>query len=314
MNPRETKRSEHQRDQNVVSILENFSRAILASAISPRQDLRAYLTVLRAAARQRGAPETLVSDSGGVFLAKEAKRIYEALSVEKDEIAPRQAWQNYIEAQFNVQRRMAGWHLAQAENWAQLREMLDRWVADFNERQHWAHRERQDDRHSPAEVLGWIHGAVRTDEVLDRIFRIFRMRAGRRIAASGYLRYRHWRLYAERSLARRQADIWLVGETLAIEHAEEPLSQFTVEYQQDKKHLRKVKEPRLLEHRFVSPQPFLWPEDAVVWRVVQRLPDYAARRRRQGEGRRVEQLPLFLVSADALRSSRQAVRRFSRES
>jgi transposase len=86
----------------VISILENFSRAILSSAISPRQDLRAYLTVLRAAVRQHGAPETLVSDSGGVFLAKEARRIYDALGVDKQEIALRQAWQNYIETQFYV--------------------------------------------------------------------------------------------------------------------------------------------------------------------------------------------------------------------
>jgi hypothetical protein len=190
---------------------------------------------------------------------------------------------------------LADWHFAQAENWAQLREMHDRWVAGFNCQQHWAHRERQDERHSPAEVLGWIHRVVRADEELDRIFR---MRAGRRIDASGYVRYRHLRLYAERSLARRRAEIWLVGETLAIEHAEEPLSQFTVEYQADKKHLRRVTDPRLMEHRFVSPQPFLWPEDAVVWRLVQRLVDDALRRRRRMERTRVEQLPLLLFPAD----------------
>lgn len=39
----------------VISILENFSRAILASAISPRQDLTAYLIVLRAAIERHGA-------------------------------------------------------------------------------------------------------------------------------------------------------------------------------------------------------------------------------------------------------------------
>jgi hypothetical protein len=166
-------------------------------------------------------------------------------------------------------------------------------VADFNYQQHWAHRERQDDRHSPAEVLGWLHGKVRTDEELDRIFR---MRAGRRIDASGYIRYRHWRLYAERSLARRHAEVWLVGETLSVEHAEQPLSQFTVEYQPGRKHLRRVKDPRLMEQHFVSPQLFLWPEDAVVWHLVRRLPEYAPRRQR-AENRRVEQLPLFLSPA-----------------
>ena len=49
----------------VISILENFSRALLASAISPRQDQTAYLIVLRAAIEAHGAPEVLVSDGWG---------------------------------------------------------------------------------------------------------------------------------------------------------------------------------------------------------------------------------------------------------
>jgi putative transposase len=65
-----------------ISILENFSRAILASAISRRQDTEAYLAVLYAAIRKYGVPEVLVSDSGGVFRSYDAIRIYEALGIE----------------------------------------------------------------------------------------------------------------------------------------------------------------------------------------------------------------------------------------
>jgi transposase InsO family protein len=43
----------------VISILENFSRAILASALSRTKDLTAYLMVLYAAIRQHGSPEAL---------------------------------------------------------------------------------------------------------------------------------------------------------------------------------------------------------------------------------------------------------------
>jgi hypothetical protein len=57
----------------VISVLENFSRAILASAISPRQDLTVFLIVLRAAVEAHGAPEALVSDGGGVFRATQAR-------------------------------------------------------------------------------------------------------------------------------------------------------------------------------------------------------------------------------------------------
>ena len=58
-----------------VSILENYSRAILASGIFPAQDLSAYLMILYAATRQHRVPETQVSDSGAVFVtAKQASR------------------------------------------------------------------------------------------------------------------------------------------------------------------------------------------------------------------------------------------------
>jgi hypothetical protein len=53
-----------------------------------------------------------VSDSGGVILAKEARRIYDALDIDKQETDFPQAWQNYIETQSNVQSRMADWHFA----------------------------------------------------------------------------------------------------------------------------------------------------------------------------------------------------------
>lgn len=47
-----------------ISILENFSRAILASAISLRQDTEAVFAVFYAAVRKYGVPEVLVSDNG----------------------------------------------------------------------------------------------------------------------------------------------------------------------------------------------------------------------------------------------------------
>jgi len=72
-----------------ISFLENFSRAILASAISRRKDTEAYLAGLYAAIRKHGVPEVLVSDNGGVFRSYDAIRIYEALGNQKVEIEKR---------------------------------------------------------------------------------------------------------------------------------------------------------------------------------------------------------------------------------
>ena len=103
-----------------VTILDNYSRAILASGLSRTQDLSAFLLILYMAVAQHGAPEALVTDSGGVFLAKQAQRIYAALGIRKEEIERRQPWQSYIETAFGVQRRMADWAFARAGTWPEI--------------------------------------------------------------------------------------------------------------------------------------------------------------------------------------------------
>ncbi len=91
------------------AVLDNFSRALLASLVSPRQDLTAYLVVLRDALARHGAPELLVSDSGAVYLANQAQAIYRALGIEKREIARGKPWQNYIEAKSGLVTLDAAW-------------------------------------------------------------------------------------------------------------------------------------------------------------------------------------------------------------
>jgi putative transposase len=98
----------------VISILENFSRMLLASAISERQDTAAYLRVLAKALRNYGAPEAIVTDSGGVFYSKRAMAIYEALDIRKERIDPWQSWQNYIEAHFGIRLSVAATHTMDA--------------------------------------------------------------------------------------------------------------------------------------------------------------------------------------------------------
>ncbi len=264
-----------------VSILENYSRAILASGIFPTQDLSSYFMILYAAIRQHGVPETLVSDSGAVFVAaKQAKAIYAALGIEKREIERGKPWQNYIESTFKIQRRMADWHFAKATTWAELLAVHDQWVVNLNYQRHWAHQERDDDRRTPRDVLGWYNGRPVMPEELHRLF--YRTRFGRKLdrlggRPLGRIRFRHWRVYGERGLARERAAVWLYGETLTLEYADEPLAQYKVRYQPDKAHLLTVEEPRLFETPYQSLQLPLWDLSDAEWLKVMRRPDYAPR-------------------------------------
>jgi transposase len=266
----------------VISILENFSRAILASVLSPRQDLTAYLIVLRAAIERHGVPEGLVSDGGSIFKAKQAQAIYRALGIAKHQIDSGQPWQNYIETHFNVMRRMADYHFAQATTWDELQAVHDRFFTEYNAQAHFAHQERTDGRRSPAAVLGWVQGAWCDPTDLDRLFRL---RATRVLTGGGSVRFRHWRLYGERGLAGERAAVWVAGDTLTIEYATEALAQYRVVLEADGRRIREVTEPRLFVTGHASPQPFLASLEDVVWHPAQRLMPYRARRRRCGEER-----------------------------
>jgi len=87
---------------------------------------------------------------------------------------------------------MADHRFAEAESWAELAEAHDRFVEDYNAQAHWAHREREDGRRSPAEVLGFLSGVRHREEELRRAF--FSSRFTRTLDALGYPRFRHWRV------------------------------------------------------------------------------------------------------------------------
>ena len=138
----------------VVAILENYSRAILASSVTLAQDTNAYLSVLHAAVELHGSPKKIVTDGGGIFRSDRSKAVYRALGIEKEEIERGQAWQSFIETNFNLQRRLADFHFARAETWEELVAEHDLWLERHNAQRHQAHEGREDGRRSPSEVLG----------------------------------------------------------------------------------------------------------------------------------------------------------------
>jgi hypothetical protein len=263
----------------VLSIIDNYSRALLASAISRSQDLSAYLIVLFAAVRSYGSPEALVSDGGAIFKATAAQQIYAALGIRKEQIDQGQPWQSYIETHFNVQRRLADWHFQQATTWVELQASHDWWVRAYNAQSHAAHRDRPDGRRSPSAVLGWVTGRTWPVEELQQIFRV--ARAERQVDRAGSVRFRHWALYGERGLARQRVAVWLAVDaaTLTLEYAEAPIAQYTVVHDAKRRRFTRVTLLRLVPTRFQLPQLDLWDAETLAPQYA-RLRSPVRRRRR----------------------------------
>ena len=101
---------------HLISVLENYSRACLASKISATQNGWDYPGALFAALSRFGAPSMIVSDGGGKFHSNQAMDVYAALGIRKERIEPGQAWQNLVESHFNIVRKMADAKFARARS------------------------------------------------------------------------------------------------------------------------------------------------------------------------------------------------------
>ena len=264
-----------------ITILDNHSRAVVASAVSPTQDLPAFLSVLHRAVEKHGPPGALVTDSGSVFRANRARAVYETLGVRKEEIERGRPWQSYLETAFNVQRRMADWHFAKAKSWPELHAAHERWVEEYNAQYHSAHEGRPDGRRSPAEVLGVLREARLLPTDLDRTF--FAEHFARVLNPSGYTVWRRWKVYGEEALAGREAALWLREKTLTVEHAGETLSRYAVEFAAGTGKPRAVARPLLFGTSIPHTQPKLFALSALGeggWLKTLRLEDYAPRKAR----------------------------------
>ena len=80
----------------VIAVLENYSRCVLASAVSLTQDTIAFLRVFYSAVERYGPLERLVTDGGGIFKANQVKAVYRALGIEKEQIERRKPYQSYM--------------------------------------------------------------------------------------------------------------------------------------------------------------------------------------------------------------------------
>jgi len=260
----------------VITIFENFSRSILSSTISPTQTQWDYLAVLVDAIRRYGVPEAIVTDGGGQFYSTIALELYEMLDIRKERIDPVEPWQNYTETLFSIQRRLADHAFSNARTWPQMQQAHQTWWKHYNSEHHYAHRDRQDGRHSPSAVMRGVLGRTYPEEVLSRV--LYAMQFTRSLDAHGYVRFKNWRFKGCDGLAGEQVSVWMYEGTLKIEYQATTLSEYALQMSPDHQRIEAVKNPRRIETHFRSPQLHLWKTSDTEWLLALRRPDPTPRR------------------------------------
>jgi hypothetical protein len=252
-------------------VFENFSRAVLSSAISASQTGWDYLAVLVDAIRRYGAPEALVTDGGGQFHSNVATQLYDMLGIRKERIDPGEPWENYAETLFSIQRRLADHAFSNARTWPEIQQAHQTWWHNYNVENHYAHRKRQDGRHSPSAVLRGMLGRTVPEDVLSRA--LYATQFTRQIDRHGYVRFKHWKFFGENGLpVGEEVSVWVYEDTLKIEHQATTLSLYSIRLSPDQKDITEVKNARRLETHFRSPQLDLWRLSDTEWLLALRRP------------------------------------------
>src|SRR5207245_5260508 len=115
-----------------------------------------------------------------------------------------------------IMRRLADYYLNKASTLDEMKKAHRKFIRDYNCQIHFAHRERQDGRHSPQDVLRGVLARTLEASTLARIF--FATEFIRHLDRSGYIRFRRWRFYAEEGLASQQVQVSIYTSTLKIEY------------------------------------------------------------------------------------------------
>jgi len=279
----------------VITIFENFSRMVLSSKISATQNQWDYLSVLVDAIRNFGAPEAIVTDGGGQFYSTVAVQLYDMLGIRKERIDPGAPWQNYAETLFSVQKRLADHAFSNARTWPEIQQAHQTWWHNYNVEHHFAHRERQDGRHSPEAVLRGVLGRTIPEDVLSRA--LYATQFTRQIDRHGYVRFKHWKFFGENGLAGEEVSVWIYEDTLKVEHQATTLSLYSIRLAPDRASIASVSNARRLETHFRSPQLDLWRLSDTEWVLALRRPESGPRKKASKVVPLARQLPLPIFGA-----------------
>ena len=202
---------------------------------------------------------------------------------------------SYAETLFSVQKRLADHAFSNARTWPEIQQAHQTWWHNYNVEHHFAHRERQDGRHSPEAVLRGVLGRTIPEDVLSRA--LYATQFTRQIDRHGYVRFKHWKFFGENGLAGEEVSVWIYEDTLKVEHQATTLSLYSIRLAPDRASIASVSNARRLETHFRSPQLDLWRLSDTEWVLALRRPESGPRKKASKVVPLARQLPLPIFGA-----------------
>lgn len=233
-------------------LLEGLSRTILAGSLTRKQDVGIVLRIYYLAALEFGLWDMVISDNGGQFKSDAFKRVNKRLHIHHERNKKGHPWQNLIESQFGIQARVGEYLWEQCSTVEQAIEIHRQLIMDHNRLPHFAHRFRQDQKHSPLQVLAQAQGREISPANLHRAFS--RMSWNRKVDEREFVRVNRWKVYIERGLPKEDVQVTYWDGKLRAEYKSHFLAEYNCKWDSTKNRPKSITNPLLFDTPFQSTQ------------------------------------------------------------
>lgn len=233
-------------------LVEGLSRTILAGSLTRSQDVGIILRIYYLAALEFGLWDVVVSDHGGQFTSKVFNLVNKRLAIYHHLNDKGHPWQNLIESQFGIQARMGEYAWAKCHSITDAIEFHRELIRDHNRLPHFAHRLRQDQKHSPLEVLSQAHGRDVDASTLHRAFS--RKFWNRKIDSRGFTKVSRWKVYVEDGLSKEQVQVSYWDGKLRAEYENHLLAEYNCKWDTNFNRPKSITNPQLFETPYNSTQ------------------------------------------------------------
>jgi transposase len=256
-----------------ILLFDGYSRAIVGAGCFDRQNLSRVVQVCRQAIAEWGAPDAVVSDNAGVFLA--LSPCLQQLGIRWSPIARGHPWQNLAEGGFGIQRRMLDAYVMGGTDRELVYRQHAQFVQDYQFWGHWAHKRTDAQGRiyylSPEVILGNARGRTVEPARLRRVFRLRQLT--RLVRPQGQIRLHNFGLYVDHGLSGQTVEVLMYDEAMRIEQAEHLLVSYPCVYDTRQRRITAVDETGRQHYRQARMiQLMLWALELA--RTVWRMPRY----------------------------------------
>jgi transposase InsO family protein len=234
-------------------MLDGYSRTMLAGAVAPAEARWVALMVLYSACLRYGAPEHVISDSGGAYISDDFEAVCTRLESDHQTILSTQgeSYKNLMETQCNIQRRLFDYQFSLTQTPIEFEQVHQIFMQTYNTT---AHQGLLKDKFAPPiplQVLGEAQGRFYTPDELARKFS--RALFPRTTNQYGCVTLHSYHFYGEEGLPKTQVLLWVYGEQLRAMLDNVLLAEYRCRYDWRTHQVHDIREGSFDPTRFAPP-------------------------------------------------------------